>query len=95
MGRRLIFFTGVYDTLDLFTEQLVKAFKRMGYETLQIDTTDMGKGLVALAGFVSSPVTAAITFNNLAFHLEVVPGKNIWEELQIPCINILVDHPSL
>lgn len=95
MARRLIFFTGVYDTLDLFTAQFVKAFKRMGYETLQIDTRDMGKGLAALAGFVSSPVTAAITFNNLAFHMEVVSGKNIWEELQIPCINILVDHPGL
>lgn len=95
MGHKLIFFTGVYDTLDFITEEFADAFERMGYEILQIDTRDMGKGLVALASFVRSPVTAAITFNNLAFHLEVVQGKNIWEELHIPCINILVDHPNL
>lgn len=95
MGDRLIFFTGVYDTLDLFTVQFINAFQRMGYETLQIDTRDMEKGLMEFAGFVQAPVKAAVTFNNLGFHLELVPGKNIWEALQIPCINILVDHPCL
>lgn len=67
----------------------------MGYETLQIDTKNMSKGLLALARFVQSPVKAAITFNNLALNLEIVSGKNLWEEMNIPCINIVVDHPCL
>lgn len=95
MRPKLIFFTGVYDTLDLLTAEFVTAFERLGYETLQIDTKDMSKGLLALARFVQSPVKAAITFNNLAFNLEIVSGKNLWEEMNIPCINIVVDHPCL
>jgi glycosyltransferase involved in cell wall biosynthesis len=34
-----------------------------------------------------------LTFNNLGFNMELVPGKNIWDELGILCVNILMDHP--
>lgn len=93
MSPKLIFFTGVYDTLDLFTHEWIRVFTNMGYETLEIHTNKMQEELAKLAKFIQTPVKAAITFNNLAFNLELVPGKNIWEELQIPCINILMDHP--
>ena len=29
----MIFFQGVYDTLDLFTDSLIEAFSQMGMET--------------------------------------------------------------
>lgn len=93
MSHKLIFFTGVYDTLDLFSCEFIRVFTNMGYEALEINTNQMSEGLARLAKFVQTPVKAAITFNNLAFNLELVPGKNIWEELGIPCINILMDHP--
>lgn len=93
MSPKLIFFTGVYDTLDLFSHEWIHAFTNMGYETLEINTNKMEEELPRLAKFIQTPVKAAITFNNLAFNLELVPGKNIWEELGIPCINILMDHP--
>lgn len=93
MSPKLIFFTGVYDTLDLFSHEWIHIFTNMGYETLEINTNKMEEELPRLAKFIQTPVKAAITFNNLAFNLELVPGKNIWEELGIPCINILMDHP--
>lgn len=93
MSPKLIFFTGVYDTLDLFSREWIHVFTNMGYETLEINTNIMEEELPRLAKFIQTPVKAAITFNNLAFNLELVPGKNIWEELGIPCINILMDHP--
>lgn len=93
MSPKLIFFTGVYDTLDLFSHEWIYIFQNLGYETLEINTNKMEEGLANLAKFIQTPVKAAITFNNLAFNLELVPGKNIWEELGIPCINILMDHP--
>lgn len=93
MSPKLIFFTGVYDTLDLFSHEWIHVFTNMGYETLEINTNKMEEELPRLAKFIQTPVKAAITFNNLAFNLELVPGKNIWEELGIPCINILMDHP--
>ena len=93
VSSKLIFFTGVYDTLDLFTYEFIREFMNMGYETLEINTNQMSEGLAKLGKFVQTPVKAAITFNNLGFNLELVPGKNIWDELGIPCINILMDHP--
>lgn len=93
MPPKLIFFTGVYDTLDLFTRQFIREFTELGYETLEINTNEMAEGLSRLARFVQTPVKAAITFNNLAFNLELSPGKNTWDELGIPCVNILMDHP--
>ena len=75
--RRLIFFTGVYDTLDLFTEELSRAFLNRGYETLVLDVQNMQDSLEKLAEFVKQPVIAAITFNNLAFNMELTEGKNI------------------
>lgn len=91
--KRLMFFVGVYDTLDLFTYELKREFEAMQYETMVFDVREMGESLKKLAEFVKQPVEAAITFNNLGFNMELLPGKNIWEELKIPCINILMDHP--
>ncbi len=91
--KRLIFFIGVYDTLDLFTFELKREFENLGYETMVFDVRDMAQGLKRLAEFALKPVKAVITFNNLGFNMELQAGKNIWDQLGIPCINILMDHP--
>ncbi len=91
--KRIIFFTGVYDTLDLFTCELKREFEAMEFETMIFDVNCMGESLGRLSRFMEKPVDAAITFNNLGFNMELHPGKNLWEELKIPCINILMDHP--
>ncbi|MGN0342147.1 MAG: glycosyltransferase [Roseburia sp.] len=90
---RLIVMTGVYDTLDIFIYELMKEFQRMGYEVMNFDSSDMLKSLGKLATFVQTPVKAVITFNNLGFNMELTEGKNIWDELGIWCVNILMDHP--
>lgn len=91
--KRLIFFVGVYDTLDIFTYELQRAFEQMDYETMIFDVRNVGESLSEMAQFMRQPVKAAITFNNLGFNMELQQGKNIWEEFGIPCINILMDHP--
>ena len=93
MTERLILFVGVYDTLDLFTYELQREFQKLGYEVLIFDSRKMEESLGKLAQFVMQPVKAAVTFNNLGYNMELVQGKKIWDELGIPCINILMDHP--
>lgn len=93
MEGKLIFFTGVYDTLDIFSEALIRTFRKIGYDILEITINDLADGISKLAQFVHTPVKAAVVFNNLAFNLQLNNGKNMWEELGIPCINILMDHP--
>lgn len=93
MNRRLIFFIGVYDTLDIFAFELRREFEFMGYETMLFDTASLQNSLGQLAAFVKKPVTAVITFNNLGYNMELTQGNNIWNDLDILCINILMDHP--
>lgn len=93
MKGKLLFFIGVYDTLDIFTYELVREFEKLGWETKIIDTNRLGEELPGFLEYIKSGVKAAITFNNLAFNMELTEGKNIWEQIQVPCINILMDHP--
>lgn len=93
MSKRLILFVGVYDTLDIFTYELNRAFKSMGYITMLFDSRKTEESLIELSEFIKQPITAMLTFNNLGFNMELVEGHNLWDELNIPCINILMDHP--
>lgn len=90
---KLICMVGVYDTLDIFMYEMIKEFKSLGYEIFLFDTNKMQESLSQLEPFISTPVKAVITFNNLGFNMELIPGHNLWEQLGIPIINILMDHP--
>ena len=90
---KLIFTVGVYDILDIFTYEMIPEFERLGYEVFLFDSSDMVHTLGKLYDFVKTPVKACITFNNLAFNTELTPGRNMWDDLGIPIINILTDHP--
>lgn len=91
--KRIILFEGAYQTLDLFTEELRKGFNNLGYEIMVYNTKDTYESMKKLAVFINKKVNAVISFNNLGFNMELVPGKNIWDELGIPFVNILVGHP--
>ncbi len=90
---RVILFKGAYATLDLFTEEINKELTGRGFETFVFDVKEYQKSFMGLAQFVQRPVKAVIAYNNLGFNMELVPGKNIWDELNIPFVNILMDHP--
>lgn len=107
MTHTIIFFTGVYDTLDLFTEQLIRAFQNMNYQTFVYDARtqeESKRKLIALlrSGEYSdgknAPGTkgvdfACVTFNNLGYNLALEDGGNIWDAYGVLYINILMDHP--
>ena len=59
------------------------------------NSQDMEGSMIKLSEFIKKPVKAVVTFNNLGFNMELIKGQNIWEQLQIPCINILMDHPFI
>ena len=92
--KKLILFHGSFNTLDLFSSQLKSGFLNLGYEILDFDLADIVVSLGKLYQFMQDgPITAAIAFNCPVFGLKTTSGVNVWEQLQIPCINILVDHP--
>lgn len=93
MAGRLVFFSGIYDTLDLYTGKFIEIFTKKGYECLNLDISDLHTAIARLAAFLEDGITAAIGFNGMGFNLEVTSGHNFWEEAGIPIFNILMDHP--
>ena len=105
MKKTIIYFVGVYDTLDLFTQELKNAFEEMGYGSFVYDAVREAESKAALigrlddaarakkAGESEQETFACVTFNNLGYNLSLSDGGNLWEVYDIPYINILMDHP--
>lgn len=94
MNNTIIYFKGIYDTLDLFTEQLKIAFENMGYQSFVYDALYQEHSKREMISLLEQGgATAAVTFNNLGYNLDFLDEKNIWEHFNIPYINILMDHP--
>lgn len=91
---KLVFFHSELDTLNLFSNQLKQALEVMGYETFEFHLEQSALSLGLLYEFIQKgSVTAMIGFNMPFFGMRLPSGENVWEVLDIPCINILVDHP--
>lgn len=90
----IILFKGIYDTLDLFTNQLAVTFDDWDYELFIYDATHPEMSKAALLEMLKEKKgnAAVVTFNNMGYNLEQ-DGVNVWEHFEVPYINILMDHP--
>lgn len=84
MVRTIIYFRGVYDTLDLFTDQLIEAFTEMGYESFVYDAANEKQSKEALLALLAgaelakkdvSGLFAVVAFNNLGYNLDLNLGE--------------------
>ncbi|HAF27187.1 MAG TPA: glycosyltransferase family 1 protein [Lachnospiraceae bacterium] len=99
MINRIIMFCGDIETTAYFSEQMAKTFNELGMLTFFYDYTKEKESAGKLLSFIRKGETAVVTFN---FHgltgeseafFDEEEGRYIWEEFDIPCINIAVDHP--
>ena len=95
MKKTIIYFSGIYDTLDLFTDKLQDAFESMGYGSFVYDARTEQESKDALLEMLdhADGEFACVTFNNLGYNLDLSDGRNLWEAYGILYINILMDHP--
>lgn len=98
MKKTIIYFTGVYDTLDLFTEELKTVFETLGFASFVYDARLERQSKQALLellreGQPSAQSFCCVTFNNLGYNLALPDGRNLWEAFEIPYVDILMDHP--
>ena len=91
--KRLVMVTSGVDILDIFSYEFIKAFENMGYEVFDFKANEGIDSVRKLIDFVKKPVKAAIFYEQLGLFASVTEGKNLWEQLRIPCIDILMDHP--
>lgn len=97
MIKKIVLFTKGIETLWFFSEQLGKAFEKMGYEIFYFDQCKEYDSLLNLLEFCQPSVTAAVSFNfdgcSGEDYLIDATGTNFFESRDIPMINIVVDHP--
>ena len=88
------FIKGLYDTLDLFSEELSAALEKAGHNCIFLTATDLGKSLPSFIEYHAiHHIDAVIAFNNLGYNLGTKEGGNLWDALQILYVDILMDHP--
>ncbi len=95
--KKIILFKGQIETLGYFSEELAKAFVGMGYEVYMFDFDKDRRGINDLIWFCEKENTVMITFNFIGINGEEIfetgNGETFWDQREILCVNIIVDHP--
>lgn len=94
--KKMILFTGGVETLDYFSLQLAKAFRKFGHEVFIFDFLKE-VSYRELLSFLEEKNTVMISFNFSGIREDEEfldeAGKLFWNTHRIPCYNIVVDHP--
>ena len=80
MQTTIIYITGIYDTLDLFTQELKNAFETMGYASFTYDARLEEESKQALIECIEEGIKKGqrffgVTFNNLGYNLTLPEAK--------------------
>lgn len=94
MHQRILFFTGSdIPILNYISDQYVQALQSLGHTVFCFDKHHFEQSFTELLEFKEDGLDMAILLNNSCFEMRLSSGKSLWEEWNIPCYNILVDHP--
>ena len=95
---KIIMFTGGVETLSYFSEKMAEFFVRKGKAVFFYDLKSPGESSRRVRKFIKQGDTILITFNFQGLSMEdclynTSMSTYIWQEYNIPCINIAADHP--
>ncbi len=88
-----IFFKGILDTIDFYTDEFVTVFKSHGKKCLILHTGHMSQEILRLKAILQEHPACTVSFNNIGLHIEMENGTNIWDYFHVPFYNIMMDHP--
>lgn len=94
--KKIILFKGGVETLTFFSLQLSDAFRKLGYDTFLFDMNEQFDSFNALLNFCQKGEGVMITFNFIGLSGEDIfnfDGRLFFDEYEIQCLNIVVDHP--
>lgn len=97
MQKVIVFEHGV-ETLSFFSKELAENFKEKGLSVFiyDLETAEPKKQVRNLRKFWKLGETFVVTFNFNGLRGEeefYEEGQLLWKQLEIPCVNIMVDHP--
>lgn len=96
--KKILFFIGDIETQGYFSEQIAEAMKQIGHEVFIFDLSKPWASTQKFFhGFFEQGNTVLINFNFHGMSGEDYfldeNGRSMWEALEIPSYNIVVDHP--
>ena len=95
--KKIIVFQNGIETLSYFSKQLALAFEKMGHKVFYFDLEREKEYFEALTKFCRGGDNIVISFNFDGLRGEESlydeNGELYWHKMQIPCVNIMVDHP--
>ncbi|MCM1212493.1 MAG: glycosyltransferase [Blautia sp.] len=95
--KKIMLFEGDIETQGYFSIQLAQAFQKMGHETFLFDLSLPYNSAERFFRFYEKGNTVLINFNFHGMSGEDIfldeNGVTMWDALQIPSYNIVVDHP--
>lgn len=91
---RIVIFTGYrIPILNYIATQYITAFNNLGHTVLPFDWSQLETNMEQLFLWHKEGIDAVVLFNNQGFQMRLKSGESLWDLWQIPCFNILVDHP--
>lgn len=95
--KKIILFEGDIETQGYFSSQLAKAFLELGHEVFIYDLEKPWEYSAKLLRFVERGNTVVVSFNfhGMCGEPQFIDDEGIlfWDAFEIPCYNIVVDHP--
>jgi hypothetical protein len=94
--KKIVMFIGGIETTEYFTKQMEKTFIQLGHSVFLFQLENEEEEITRLCEFIERGNTVMVTFNFHGLNNEKVfyqDGKLFWEEWEIPCYNIMLDHP--
>lgn len=92
-GCRIVLFQTGNFILDYILQQFADFLRKNDCCLLTFDPADYTKSSQSLFSFATGGIDAAFFFNNVGLSQTLQDGRNLWETLEIPCYDFLVDHP--
>ena len=95
--KKIILFEGDIETQGYFSIQMKKELERLGHPVYLYDLKSPWKSSMEMLAFIEKGNTVVLSFNFHGMSMEPQfldeEGTYIWDALEIPCYNILADHP--
>ena len=93
-AKRIAVFTGSeIPILTYISEQYIAALEALGHTVFRYNTRHFEESFNALFAFQQHGLDAVIIFNNVGFQMLLDSGESLWDLWNVPCYNIIVDHP--
>lgn len=94
---KVVLIKNAVETLGYFSKQLAIEFTVSGLEVYFVDYNNLVDTVEGLYRFAEKGKTALCTFNFVGISGEEIfieeNGRTIWENCDMPCLNLMVDHP--